>query len=318
MSENPTGTISMDEAVSLMVEEPQEATQDADDVTQEVETEEVETEEAEAQEGETDEAEETEADEAGEYEDEDTEEADDGDDDPTFEIETVNGKTEVSLSELTSGYLRQSDYTKKTMEVAEQRKSVEAAEAELSQVKQQLTEALEYWAVPVEKEPNWAQVAQERTPQEVFALQQQWNQRVQRKQQAAEYHQQLQVQQQNELRQAETAKLLEIFPEWQDPTKFRAGAEALVKAGDNYGFSAEEMAGMVDHRMFKVLEDARKYQELQKAKPKVAKKVAKAPRKLKAGAKPNKTDESKAARQKLMDRMKRGDEDAAIELMMMG
>ena len=151
----------------------------------------------------------------------------------------------------------------------------------------------------------------------MFALQQQWNQRVQRKQQAAEYHQQLQAQQQAALRSTETEKLLEHFPDWRDPAKFRAGAEEMVKAGDNYGFSAEEMAGMVDHRMFKVLSDAMKYRNLQQSKPKLAKKVATAPRKLKAGAKPNKSSVQKAARQKQLDRLnKTGSlEDAAAAIL---
>lgn len=320
MSGNLAETISMDDAVeSLMVEAPETASQDADDVAQEADTEEVEAEEAETQEGHADDEAEADA-ETDELEEEDNDDAEeDGDDDPTFEIETVNGKMEVSLSELSDGYLRQSDYTKKTMEVAEARKEVEATKAEFSQKEQQLTQALEYWAVPTEREPNWAQVAEERTPQEVFALQQQWNQRQQRKQQAAEYHQQLQAQQQAELRATETEKLLEAFPEWRDPAKFSAGAEAMVKGGDNYGFSAEEMAGMVDHRMFKVLSDAMKYRELQKAKPKVTKKVAKAPRKLKAGAKPDKSESVKAARQKQMDRLKKsGSVDDAVNLLLGG
>ena len=323
MSENLNETISMDEAVDLMVKEPETANQDADDVTDEsqvdeVETEEVETEELETQEGEPDDDEDTDT-ETDEAEDEDTEEAEEGDDDPTFEIETVNGKIEVPLSELSAGYMRQADYTKKTMEASEVRKEAEAAKAELSQSKQQLEEALSYWAVPTEQEPNWAQVAQDRTPQEVFALQQQWGQRQQRKAQAAEYHQQLQAQAQAETLASEQAKLLEVFPDWRDPAKFREGAGAMVSAGDNYGFSAEEMAGMVDHRMFKVLNDAMKYRKLQADKPKVTKKVSKAPQKLKAGSKPQKGDASKVARQKQMDRLKKsGSVDDAVNLLLGG
>jgi hypothetical protein len=318
MSGNLNETISEDDAISLMIEEPETATQDADDVANEAETEDAETDELEAQEGETDDADEADAD-ADDDEYEDNDEAEEAEDDPVFEIDTVHGKQEVALSELTAGYMRQADYTKKTMEASEIRKEAEAVKTELAQNKQQLMEALSYWAVPTEQEPNWAQIAQERTPQEVFALQQQWNQRQQQKQQAAQYHQQLQAQEKAELMAAEQERLYEAFPEWRDPAKFQAGAQAMVNAGGNYGFSAEEMAGMVDHRMFKVLSDAMKYRDLQATKPKVTKKVAKAPRKLKSGAKPHKAQADKVARQKQLDRLKKtGSTDDAVSLLLGG
>lgn len=318
MSENLNETISMDDAASLLVKEPETASQDADDEAIEAETDEPEAEELEADDGQSDDADEDESD-ADDDEYEDTDDAEEGDDDPTFEVETANGKQEVRLSELAAGYMRQVDYTRKTMEAAELRKEAEAAKSQLSQKEQQLSEALSYWAVPTEQEPNWAEIAQERSPQEVFALQQQWNQRQTRKAKAAEYHRQLQAQQHAETVQAEQERLFEAFPEWRDPQKFRAGAEAMVKAGDNYGFSAEEMAGMVDHRMFKVLSDAMKYRNLEAAKPKVAKRVAKAPQKLKSGAKPNKAQAEKAARQKQLDRLKKtGSTDDAVSLLLGG
>jgi hypothetical protein len=321
MSGNPDGTISIDEAAeSLMVAEPETAPQDADDVTDEVETEEVETEEAEAQEGETDDADDTDAD-ADDEEDEDTDDADEeeGEDDPTFEVMTVNGKETLPVSELAAGYMRTADYTKKTMAAAEQVKQAEAVKAQVSQQQSQLEEALAYWAVPVEQEPDWAAVSREREPSEVFALQQQWNQRVQRKQQAAEYHQQLRAQIHQERVAAEQDRLFELFPEWRDPQKFKAGAEKMLVGGENYGFSQQEMADMVDSRMFKVLDDALKYRELKAAEPKVAKKVSKAPAKLRTGSKPNKAEASKAARQKQLDRFKKtGSIDDAVDILLMG
>lgn len=319
MSENLNETISFDEAVSQMIEEPEQATQDADDVTEEVETEEVDAEESETHEGETDETEEADA-ETDEIEEEDNDDAEeeDGDDDPTFEIETVNGKQEVKLSELTKGFMLNADYTQKTMAVAEERKKVEALQGEISQAKQQLTQALEYWAVPVDQEPNWAELAEEYTPQQVFAAQQRWKERQDKAQQAREHHQALVAHEQEQVRAKETEKLLEAFPEWRDPAKFRSGAEAMVKAGGNYGFEPQEMAELVDHRMFKVLADAMKYRELQAAKPKVTKKVSQAPRKLKSGAKPDKSEAAKVARQKQSERLKKtGSVDDAIDLLMM-
>lgn len=306
MSENLREAISVDEAAdqlfaqSQKVEEPEEATLEADDEAEEADTEELDAEEAETDEGKTDD--EAESDEEAD----EVEEEGNGEDetDHLFEIETVNGKQEVTLSELTQGYMRTADYTKKTMELAEQRKAFEGENQQISQIKQQLSAALEYWAVPVEQEPNWAELAQQHTPQEVFALQQQWKERTARKEQATQHHQALRAQEIERVRAEETEKLLGVFPEWRDPATFQAAAQKVVETGGHYGFTTEEMVGIVDHRMFKVLEDARKYRELQTAKPKVAKKVSKAPKKLKPGSKPNKSEAKKAARQKQMDRLK--------------
>jgi hypothetical protein len=321
MDENLNEAISVEDAASLMFEEPEKATPEADDVTDEVETddesgaEELEADKSEADEGQAEEDAEGDE-ETDETEDEDTAE---DDDDPVFEIETVNGKQEVSLSDLTAGYMRQSDYTKKTMELAEQRKTFEGQAQEVSQIKQQLSEALEYWAVPMEQEPNWAEIAQERTPQEVFALQQQWTERQKRKEQATQHHQALQAHERQRIQAEETEKLFGVFPEWRDPAVFQQAAKKVVEVGGNYGFTPEEMAGVVDHRMIRVLEDARKYREIQSVKPKVTKKVAKAAKKMKPGSKPDKAEQAKAARQKQLDRLKETNSvDDAVSLLLGG
>ena len=321
MDENLNEAISVEDAASLMFKEPEQATPEADDVAEEAETvEETETDEPEAEELEADEDGDTSDEAEEEAEADEDEEEDNGEDaDPIFEIDTVNGKQEVTLSELTQGFMRQSDYTKKTMELAEQRKQFEGENQEVSQIKQQLSEALEYWAVPVEQEPNWADIAQERTPQEVFALQQQWNERQKRREQATQHHQALQAQEAQRVRAEESEKLLAVFPEWRNPAEFQKGAQQVVEAGGNYGFSPDEMAAVVDHRMVKVLLDAQKYRELQTAKPKVAKKVAKVAKKMKPGSKPDKAEQAKAARQKQLDRLKTtGSVDDAVDILLAG
>ncbi|MGB1214840.1 MAG: hypothetical protein ACPG4X_15850 [Pikeienuella sp.] len=319
MDENLNEAISVEDAASLMFEEPKAATPEDDDVTDEVETdeesdtEELEADESEADDGQTDEEDEGDE-EAEEVEEEDT---DEDDDDPVFEIDTVNGKQEVSLSDLTAGYMRQSDYTKKTMELAEQRKAFEGQNQEVSQIKQQLSQALEYWAVPMEQEPNWATIAQERTPQEVFALQQEWGERQKRKEQALQHHQALQAHELQRVREKETEKLLNAFPEWRNPEVFDQASQRVREFGGNYGFSADEMASLVDHRMVRVLEDARKYREIQAAKPKLTKKVTKAAKKMKPGSKPDKAEQAKAARQKKLDRLKQsGSVNDAVDLLL--
>lgn len=72
------------------------------------------------------------------------------DEDPEYEV-TADGKTEkVKLSELKNSYMRQADYTRKTQEIAETRRSLEQKRAEqdeaytrLSQVLKDSTDKLE-------------------------------------------------------------------------------------------------------------------------------------------------------------------------------
>lgn len=74
-------------------------------------------------------------------ESEEVEEVDTQLDDDT-EIELGEDKQPVKLSELKQGYLRQSDYTKKTQALAEERKEFESLQAEYEPIKQWT----EYWS----------------------------------------------------------------------------------------------------------------------------------------------------------------------------
>lgn len=99
-------------------------------------------------------------------------EQDDEEEKPAFdddtEIELGEDKKPVKLSELKNGYLRQSDYTKKTQALSEERKVFEAEKAEMEPVKgwldyinqnpylfQQINQAIDQWnqsgVLPIEE-----------------------------------------------------------------------------------------------------------------------------------------------------------------------
>ena len=300
MSENLNEALSLDQAVERMMGEPQAE----DDTT--VEIEEVEEITEEVDESETDET---------EAEAVDEEEAE-PDAEPTFEIDTVDGKKTLTLSQLKEGAMLKADYTRKTMAIAEERKAVEARNAEISQLKQQFSEALQYWAVPVQQEPNWQDLASKMSPQEFNLARANYEARQRQAQQAREYLQTMQAQQHNETLQREQAALLEAIPEWRDEAVYRNAATEITDAGRGYGFSAEELSGIVDHRMLLVLRDAAAYRKIQAGKPEVTKKVAKAPVAMKPGAKPNKAEADATARQKQLAKLKKtGSVDDAIALL---
>ena len=109
--------------------------------------------------------EDAESEEKSDEEDEESDEEDEDTDDETYTVK-VDGKDEtVTLDELTKGYSRQSDYTRKTQQLAEDRRSLEGelvqtreSRIQYGQQLQNLEQLLEQ-ATP--KEPDWDRLHRE-------------------------------------------------------------------------------------------------------------------------------------------------------------
>lgn len=244
-------------------------------------------------------------------------EGDDTPDDPEVEYDTPEGRQKARLSELIAGNMRNADYTRKTQTLAEERRAAEKLAAEAAQLREQLEESLKMWAVPTEQEPDWEALAQKSTPQEFNLKRAQWDQRQRRKMQAQAEYRALQERVTAERVAQERNKLFEAFPEWRDEQKFLGAAKKMADGGTEYGFTPDEIGTIMDHRMIRVLNDAIAYRELQKGKPAVEKKVAKAEPALKPGSKPSKVTETEVARQKQRARLKQtGSIQDAVELIL--
>jgi hypothetical protein len=107
-------------------------------------------------------------------------------------------------------------------------------------------------------------------------------------------HQQAQAQQSYLQEQAELLK--QHIPEIADPEKGAQLKDDLMQVGMDYGFSAEEMAGVSDARYVRALNDARKYRQLVAKRKQAQQKGQKARPVVRAGAK--KTADSQAATRK--------------------
>lgn len=312
MSENPTGILSFDEAAEMLME-PEEATPETEEAQQEEsdteETEAVEETEAEEAEGETEEAE-------VEAEEEDAE-PEEEDDDPLVTVK-VDGKTsEVPFSEVVKGYQRQEDYTRKTMEISEQRNALQREMATVQDQKAQLMEALAHFAIPTDQQPNWEELAYQLSPQEYNQQRALWDRQQVERQQARQMHQSLQKQQRQQKLAAEQAKLLEAVPEWRDPKAFQRAAQEMVSAGGEYGFSQEEVAALSDHRLLRALHDLSEFKRMKASANAAAKKVSAVKPKLKAGSKGSKVQQSQKARQEKMNRLKMtGSVEDAVSLLL--
>lgn len=276
-------------------------------------------EKAKAAEGET--TEEESNDEAEEKEPETEEEPEDEAEKPPATV-TLKDGTEVTLDEVVSGYLRQSDYTRKTQEVAKNNRELEAAAQRLIQqdqaVKRELAfvEAAMKELLPKVPDPQLLStdpvgfLQQKEAYQEAMA-------RLHRVRQTAENVNgrltETQKVQTQEERQAELKALVEKVPALrteQGRTAFFQEASDI--AGKAWGFTPDEIGSFTDHRYILALRDAVEWRKLQSKKMEVVRKAKEAPpMKPAARQAPNaRSDQArKAAWQKLAQD---GSEEAAI------
>lgn len=231
--------------------------------------------------------------------DSDNDDSDNSEDEPEPEYAEVewNGKKYSVPADLKDGFMFQSDYTRKTQEVAEQRKAVEARQAEIehqAQVQREhIQDVAELTAMDRQIEAydqiDWRQLQQAdqaefmRLDWERRQLVEQRNsksEQLSRKQQEALAKQQQDV---AKLREEGLAALQREIPDWSDETA-RAVSEYGMKQA---GFTEREIASVIDPRMVKVLDKARRFDQLQakaREKPKVEQKPVTPIRARKASA----------------------------------
>jgi hypothetical protein len=325
-----TEPITFDEAVdSLLMPEQAEETQ-----SEEPETED---EEAPVEDQQTDADEvEAEADDADDSSEDDPVEEDEDDDQEDEEVEeladthtvTVDGKeVQVTLEDLKRGYSGQA-YIQKGMKTnAETQKKAEQAfyalqaeRAQLAQLTQQI-QAGGFIPEPKMPDPETAQTDPIGWIEQNAAYTQQKAQYDAQQMQLQQVHAQ-QTAAQQQARQAylsqQAQALKEFIPEMADADKAGEIRDAIRSVGvEHYGFTEEELGAVTDARHVRVLNDARKWRELQankKAKTKQA--VKKSRPAIKASAKV-KTDPKRKERDAQRKRLKQsGSLQDAVSLIM--
>jgi hypothetical protein len=229
----------------------------------------------------------------GEPGDEDQAEDGDEEDDPESEqgrFVADNAKvrledgTILSVSELKKGSLLNADYTRKTQEVAEARRSLETQSESVKQAETQIIEQREYMSALLQSiTPKAPDPSLVRTDPVAYMEQKaQFEQFTAHLDYLSQQTQQTQQQRQQETQAKRTEKankewaaLLEKAPDLKDRTKFTAFEADLIKAAPDFGFSPQELMEAIpyDHRMAIVLKDALAWRKLQASKPQVAKKT---------------------------------------------
>jgi hypothetical protein len=282
-------------AIEGMLSSTEDSTQEQPEVVEE-ETEEVE----EVEETEVEEEAEPEMEEAEEETEEESEveEPEEVEEEQTFTIKAAGEEKEVTLDELKKSYQLGSDYTKKTQEVAEQRKVIEQeakAIIEARQVRdnyQTKLQAIEQFLIGQNDNPAELTAMKENDPigyaVKVAEMTEKKEQlqtvQAERMRIAQEQKMQNDAQMQKFVEQ-ESQKLAESLPEFSDKTKGEHIRNDIRSYGKKIGFTDEELSQVYDSRHVLVLHKAAQYDKLMAGKAGVKKKVAKAPKTVKSGAK---------------------------------
>lgn len=245
---------------------------------------------------------------------------------PRYKVKASGEEVEVELDELIKGYQQGADYTKKSQALAEQRKALEAERQHLEYVKQERqayaqklqaldsflsqqnqgvnldvlkeTDPIGYAVAVAEQSQREKQLAVVRAEQQRLAQQQQ-----------SEHQASLQ----NHLRQ-ESEKLTSLIPELATP-QGDAVRKQIRDYAKSIGWSDQELSQLYDSRAVVTLYNGMKYQQLQKSKPEVNKKLQAAPKMMRSGTSvpPVKSSGDKQAMQRLRETGKVTDAARAFE-----
>ena len=258
-------------------------------------------------------------------------------DDASFDLLSatveVDGE-EITVEELKRGNLRQRDYTRKTQELAEARKQLEANYEEIQRERAQYAQMLpalqERLQQPVEQEPDW-DTLYDTDPTMAAKAERQWRKQQEERAaqlQAVEAERQRMMgleQQRLEQMQAryfeEQRQILpELIPEWRDSSVASKEAKDIRGFLLKEGFSEQDVNGLTNATLVKLARKAMLYDQGQtrateaKKKPKTQKAKT-----LKAGSRstqPRPKSEQKQALQRVRQTGRVQDAAAAIKTLL--
>lgn len=187
--------------------------------------------------------------------------------------------TEISLDEAANGYLRQSDYSRKTQEVAGLRKSLEAD----LQLVSGITEAfIDHLTKMVPQSPDPAMALRDpngyvRAKAQYDAAMAQVQQLIELGKKPKEIGEKLSAADKQALVAQENALLAERFPVVATPQGRQKFFENAASAAQELGFTMDELSGVTDHRMFALAHWANEGLKAAKAREAAKAKVANVP-----------------------------------------
>jgi len=280
--------------------------------------------EEDTQEAEVEETEEEDVEFEAEEADDDTEESEDDseiedeevvEEDQTFTVKAAGEEKEVTLDELKKSYQLGSDYTKKTQEVAEQRKVIDQEAKAIIEARQvrdeyaQKLQAVEQFLVGSNDSPEDLATMKENDPIGYAVKVAEMTEKKDQLQQVNAERQRIAQEQESDRSanmqkyvEGEAQKLTQSLPEFSDKIKGEKIRHEIRNYGKKVGFTDDELSQVYDSRHVLVLHKAAQYDKLMAGKAGVKKKVANAPKTMKGGAKVKQTvtDRTKKQQRKLL------------------
>ena len=239
---------------------------------------------------------------------------------------------EVDQGELQNYVLRQQDYTKKTQEVAAEKKQLDEERNSLRAI-QNLANQLqdEYDSLKkveeVERSDEYWEQLKTENPMQFLVERQELQERSSEREGAQQkvYHMQQQLAEQNRLEKqrtlySEAQKLEELIPEWKDQATAEKQKAELLAYGRANNYSDEELNNVSDSRAINMLRKAFLWDELQSKKGNLKQKALATPASStairNANAPRKKMSEFKKAELKLRKTGKLKDAASAFEILL--
>ncbi len=235
---------------------------------------------------------------------------------------TVDGEElQVPLDELLKGYSRTEDYTRKTQNLSEQRKEMDAVKQQwAAEVQQIQTERQQYVAAlqnVVENSMgnldqfaniNWETLKTD-NPLEYITKRDEYRDAQEKVRQAQYQQQHAQAAYQQEAErtrhqvlQEEHGRLVKVVPEWAEQETRQQLSKDIKEYALSQGYTQEEIASLVDHRSLVTIMKAMKYDKA--SSPEVTKKKVKnKPRVIRAGSPKSKAQSNSGKRNAQMKRL---------------
>lgn len=284
MTPDGSGEIGVNEAASQMLslmEDPSDSQEQL-----EVEHEEVEAEE----------------DSEEDYEESDQEEAEEEEEEhPRYRVKAAGEEKDVTLDELIKGYQLGADYTKKTTEVAEQRRALEAerqAVEEAKHLREQYAQRLQVLENFLNTPEEDIEHLKETDPIGYAVKVAEQTQRE--KQLQAVHAEQIRIAQMQQADQAnalrthlasEAERIAAIVPDYADKEKGAKIRQEIREYAKSIGWTDQELSSVYDSRAVLSLYEGMQYRKLMQNKPAVTKKVSEAPKMVKSGTSKAQTSE---------------------------
>lgn len=187
--------------------------------------------------------------------------------------------TQVALEEVTKGYLRQADYTRKATEVAETRKALEADLKTVEGITQAFIDHLSSM-VPQAPDPALAlrdPGAYVRAKAQHEAAMAKVQELIELGKQPKQIADKLNNADHQATIAAENAALVDKFPEVAKPEGRQKFFARAAEAAQSVGFSMDDLSGVADHRLFALAHWANVGMQAAKARETAKAKVANVP-----------------------------------------